>query len=132
MFGKFFVDDTTNNTFRLTITKFGFGLSLKLRLGYLYTHNGRESFTEVLTREVGIFFEHVVRRRIGVQRTSKGTAETRDVCATFNGVDVVDVTQQGFGEAAVVLKTYFNLRFNVRLVYGRSLHEDGLGDCRSV
>src|SRR5690606_36380150 len=87
-----FAHRLAHRRYNFAVSKFGFRLTFELRFGNFHRNDSRQTFTEVITRNLEFqFIEHS--RSIGVlfQRTRKPHAETLKVRSAFVGVDVVYV-----------------------------------------
>ena len=91
-----FADGLLHGSRHLAVAKLGLGLSLKLRFSHLDGDDGSESLAEVLAgdfyfRLFYLFGNGGVGIGVGLQGTCEGDAESRQVCTSLDGVDVVDV-----------------------------------------
>ena len=103
-----FADGLLHGAHHFAVAKFGLGLTFELRLGHFDGQHGSEAFAEVLAGDFDIvfrnFFEFFFTVVVGVffQRACQRDAESGQVCAAFDGVDVVDIRVYVLGVAVVV------------------------------
>ena len=61
-------------------------------IGYFNGNNGSQTFAEVVSRDFNFhLFQHLAVFGVFLQRTGQRTAETCQVCTTFDSVDIVNV-----------------------------------------
>ena len=76
------------------VAEFGLGLSLELGFHHLHRHYSRQTLAEVRRVYVHLLFdqfvEHLVFLGILFEGGSQSAAESCQVCAALDGVDVVD------------------------------------------
>ena len=77
-------------TYHFVIAKFGFGLTLKLRLHHLYRNHGGKTLTEVIARYIYLhLFKHLIVFGILFKGRSQATTETGEMGTTLYGVDII-------------------------------------------
>jgi len=104
-----FADGLVNRTNHLIVAQLGFGLSLKLRFGYLDGNDSGKAFPEVVAGDFHLdLFQHPGIFGVFLERTGQSPAETGQVCTPFYGVDVVDVGKDVLVVGLVVHHGHFN------------------------
>src|SRR5690606_1418573 len=96
---KHFRNRLRNSRSHFPVPQFGLGLSLELRLLYLYRDNGSKTLPEVISRDLKLeFVKHA--RSIGVffKGCGQTSSETGKVSTPFVSVDVVYVRMEVFVE----------------------------------
>jgi len=112
---QIFIGDTFDDTADLGVTQFGFGLSLELRVGDFDRNDCGQSFARILTENanpvLSIFavFEQVILGDVVVDRPGQGGAETGQMRAALDGIDIIDIGEQVFDIAVIVLDGYLDL-----------------------
>ena len=106
---QYFTHCLVNSTHHFVVTQLRFSLSFKLWFSYFYRNNGSQTFTEVISRDFNLhLFQHLAVFGVFLQRTGQRTAETCQVCTTFDSVDIVNVWVNVFGESGIVHDSHFN------------------------
>ena len=91
------------------ISKFGFSLTLKLRLHNLHRNNRCQTFAEIIPGDFNFFFrQQATFVRIFLQGTGQRTAETCQMCTSFVCIDIVDVRVYVFVVGCVVVHGHFH------------------------
>ena len=87
-----FADGDVYGAHDLVVPELGLRLPFELRLCDLDAHNGRETFAEVIPRDLYLDLVEELRvSSIFLQRTRQTTTEARQVRTPFDGIDIVDV-----------------------------------------
>ena len=106
---QYFTHCLVNSTHHFVVTQLRFSLSFKLWFSYFYRNNGSQTFAEVISRNFNFYlFQHLAVFGVFLQRTGQRTAETCQVCTTFDSVDIVNVWVNVFGESGIVHDSHFN------------------------
>ena len=111
----------------LGVAELGLGLALELGFCNLHTHHGGQSFSEVVPADVKLqLVQHPAAVRVLLQRVGEASAETRQVCSTFVGVDVVDVGKEVLRKRVVVGHGDLHWHAAPLAAYVNHLLDDGL------